>query len=728
MAPAPMAARADRPALGPRVVAVLAALACALGLGLADPGPASPPGPPPQFSLEQGLQIVQTLADPARYSEYFPDTDRWLPTFGRMLREYKVPVILFNFGLVLLVLGVAFTFWQAQLGRLSPALALLRLVLAGAAWQTLVIPPQYNGCTEESQHSYPCTLQTQTKTKTLSYVTTDPATGGYVTATKTVAVEEPAAPELPLHQELKSLFKDVFLNSANQAVIASLKNEGKGIKRVQTMVLNLSLLSWTAASAGAMSESVNPLIRCGLGAAVGVGTGNGGVEGCAAATAGLPEIARSISSTMGTVRTLLVMGPLVTIATFHALNTLAGGYLYSVLFFMGLLVPLALFVGPQVLLNAFKYVLVALLTPLVSGVLLSTGMSLTYNNATTKIQALEDMAKKLQEAGIPPGAAAFAPSLNQIATRQLYNLYRCLEADAQGLAVEGVDCAAGVAGGLAGELARVKGENPAYANEARLMPSGFTALQEAYGVALKNLLERVPPAFAAGSYRGLGEDDRRAMYGELKRLFGEGRVAVSDDTKGLLAFFQRFRGWPDLGANPGESVRLYVAASGGNPLQGGQWKQDFEAMAFDPAKAPEGGVLEAKDTWASGTASLGLMNRLVALQVSSEGFQLALASAAQTKALNMAIVTILAAAITIAMLVMANQLLAALFGAMIAGAGNTLGGLFLGAAGGAASVRGAFRPIEAPAAPGGGGGGSGGGGSSPPPYPGPAPSPHEGRR
>lgn len=691
---------------------------------------AQPPQPPEQFTLEQGLSIVQALADPARYSEYFPDTDRWLPFYGRKLREYKVPVLLYNFGLVLLLLGVAVTFWQVKLGRLSPALALVRLVLVGAAWQTLVIPPQYNGCTNDTKDQYPCTLLSQQKPKDISYVTTDPATGGYVTATKTVTVEEPAAPELPLHQGLKSLYKDVFLNSANQAIIASLKNEGKGIKRVQAMVLNLSITSWIAASAGAVSQSVNPLLRCGLGAAVGVGTGNGGVEGCAAATAGLPEISRSVSNTMGTVRTLLVMGPLVTIATFHALNTLAGVYLYSVLFFMGLLVPLALFVGPQVLLNAFKYVLVALLTPLVSGVLLSTGMSLTYNNATTKIQALEDMAKKLVEAGIPPGAAAFAPSLNQIATRQLYNLYRCLEADAQGLAVEGVDCTASVAGGLAGELARVRSENPAYANGSRLMPSGFTALQEAYGVALKNLLERVTPSFSGNNYGSLSDDDRKAMYGELKKLFGEGRVAVSEDARGLLAFFQRFKGWPDLGANPGETVQLYVAASGGNPLQGKQWKEDFEAVAFDPAKLPEGSLLEAKDTWAAGAASLGLMNRLVALQATSEGFQLALASAAQTKALNMAIVTILAAAITIAMLVMANQLLAALFGAMIAGAGGTLSGLFLGSVGGAAAVGGGFKGL--------GGGGRGGGGDhagpapsptppSPPPYRGPAPGASAGR-
>lgn len=229
-----------------------------LGLWLSGALAGSNPNQNNSFTLEDGIGIIQTLSDPTQYVEYFPDTDRWIPWFGQRVREYKVPIILYNLGLMLLVVGLGFLILQILSGRQSLAEVLLRLVLVGVGWQLLVLPPSMNGCTPGTEKSYPCTVATTSKPVDKQVLEAD-GKGGYQVVTKSVMVVEPAAPELTTHQMVKGLFKNVMLAGANQAIIASLKNEGQSVKRAQEVITNLTLIAWSAAGTANLAEAA-PLL------------------------------------------------------------------------------------------------------------------------------------------------------------------------------------------------------------------------------------------------------------------------------------------------------------------------------------------------------------------------------------------------------------------------------------------------------------------------------------
>ncbi|ADH65417.1 hypothetical protein Mesil_3627 (plasmid) [Allomeiothermus silvanus DSM 9946] len=674
------------------------------------------------FSLDDGIQIIQTLSDPTQYVEYFPDTDRWIPWFGQRMREYKVPIILYNLGLMLLLAGLALLVLQIFSGRQSLAEVLLRLVLVGVGWQLLVLPPSKNGCTAGTENSYPCTVDTSTKQVDKPVLEPD-GNGGYQVKTKTIAVVQPNAPELESHRLVKTLFKDVMLAGANSAIIASLKNEGQSIKKAQEVITNLTLIAWSAAGTANLAEAAPVILRCGAGGLIGAlnGGGLGGAASGCVSGSGAPEVARSVAGTLGTARSLLVMGPMLAIATFHAVNTLAGLYLYSVLFFMPLLIPLVLFGGTSILAGASRLALVALVTPLISGVLLSTGMGLSYSYSRQKFDELQTVADDLKKAGIPLGAAGFALTGSSLASVQLYNLYQCLQADreSQGSLLPlkaNALCDERVSFDQNGSVTR---EYQQILNEqyGKQQPSGVTASgrpqsEVVMGQAFRRVIERATPQFSGvGLWSNLAKDTQDQLYRELDGLFKSGDGAsLAGNVKAMLDLFKRYQAQPDFGERPLYAVLTMTAAEGMTGAQGDKVVQGLREVAFKASNLPPNSFLEAKDTWADGSELLGLLNRLYAAEESQTDFQSKVMASLRSKMLNMVILMLTAIAITIVMLGTITQLIGQLLMAGMA-AGNAGLQMFMGSAALNASresvTGGVFRGMTA-----GGGGGRGMAGES----------------
>jgi hypothetical protein len=675
------------------------------------------------FSLEDGIGIIQTLSDPTQYVEYFPDTDRWIPWFGQRVREYKVPIILYNLGLMLLVVGLGFLILQILSGRQSLAEVLLRLVLVGIGWQLLVLPPGMNGCTSGTEKNYPCTVDTTSKTVNKQVLEAD-GNGSYQVVTKPVNVVEPAAPELTTHQLVKGLFKNVMLAGANQAIIASLKNEGQSVKRAQEVITNLTLIAWSAAGAANLAEAAPLILRCGAGGLIGAlnGGGLGGAASGCVSGSGAPEVARSVAGTLGTARSLLVMGPMLAIATFHAVNTLAGLYLYSVLFFMPLLIPLVLFGGTSILAGASRLALVALVTPLISGVLLSTGLGLSYSYSRQKFDELQSVADDLKKAGIPLGAAGFALTNSSLASVQLYNLYQCLKAERESQSLlplkANAMCDEPVSeqGSVAREFQQILNEQYGGSQPTGLTASGRPQSEVVMGQAFRRVIERATPRFSGvGLWTKLAKDTKSQLYSELDGLFKSGDGAsLAGNVKAMLDLFKRYQAQPDLGEHPLYAVLTMTAAEGMTGAQSGKVVQGLGEVAFKTKDLPPNSLLEAKDTWADGSESLGLLNRVYAAEASQTDFQSKIMASLRSKMLNMVILMLTAIAITIVMLGTATQLIGQLLMAGMA-AGNAGLQMFMGGAALNASresvTGGMFRGMRA----GGGGGrgiagGSGGGG------------------
>lgn len=673
------------------------------------------------FTLEDGIGIIQTLSDPTQYVEYFPDTDRWIPWFGQRVREYKVPIILYNLGLMLLVVGLGFLILQILSGRQSLAEVLLRLVLVGVGWQLLVLPPGMNGCAPGTEKSYPCTVATTSKLVDKQVLEPD-GKGGYQVATKRVNVVEPAAPELATHQLVKGLFKNVMLAGANQAIIASLKNEGQSVKRAQEVITNLTLIAWSAAGSANLAEGVPLILRCGVGGIAGAlnGGGLGGAATGCVSGSGAPEVARSVAGTLGTARSLLVMGPMLAIATFHAVNTLAGLYLYSVLFFMPLLIPLVLFGGTAILAGASRLALVALVTPLISGVLLSTGLGLSYSYSRQKFDELQSVADDLKKAGIPLGAAGFALTNSSLASVQLYNLYQCLKAEreSQGsllpLKADALcDEPVSEQGSVAREFQQILNEQYGGSQPTGLTASGRPQSEVVMGQAFRRVIERATPRFSGvGLWKGLSNDTKSQLYSELDGLFKSGDGAsLAGNVKAMLDLFRRYQAQPDLGEHPLFAVLTLTAAEGMTGAQSDKVVQGLKEVAFKANNLPPNSLLEAKDTWADGSESLGLLNRVYAAEASQTDFQSKIMASLRSKMLNMVILMLTAIAITIVMLGTATQLIGQLLMAGMA-AGNAGLQMFLGGAALNASresvTGGVFRGMT-----GGGGRGAGGPGGGP---------------
>lgn len=695
-----------------------------LGLWLSGALAGSNPNQNNSFTLEDGIGIIQTLSDPTQYVEYFPDTDRWIPWFGQRVREYKVPIILYNLGLMLLVVGLGFLILQILSGRQSLAEVLLRLVLVGVGWQLLVLPPSMNGCTPGTEKSYPCTVATTSKPVDKQVLEAD-GKGGYQVVTKSVMVVEPAAPELTTHQMVKGLFKNVMLAGANQAIIASLKNEGQSVKRAQEVITNLTLIAWSAAGTANLAEAAPLILRCGAGGLIGAlnGGGLGGAASGCVSGSGAPEVARSVAGTLGTARSLLVMGPMLAIATFHAVNTLAGLYLYSVLFFMPLLIPLVLFGGTTILGGASRLALVALVTPLISGVLLSTGLGLSYSYSRQKFDELQSVADDLKKAGIPLGAAGFALTNSSLASVQLYNLYQCLKAEreSQGSLLPlkaNAMCDEPVSeqGSVAREFQQILNEQYGGNQPTGLTASGRPQSEVVMGQAFRRVIERATPRFSGvglrrWSWKGLSNDTKSQLYSELDGLFKSGDGAsLAGNVKAMLDLFKRYQAQPDLGEHPLYAVLTMTAAEGMTGGQSDKVVQGLGEVAFKARDLPPNSFLEAKDTWADGSESLGLLNRLYAAEESQTDFQSKVMASLRSKMLNMVILMLTAIAITIVMLGTITQLIGQLLMAGMA-AGNAGLQMFMGSAALNASresvTGGVFRGMTA-----GGGGGRGMAGES----------------
>lgn len=677
------------------------------------------------FSLDDGIQIIQTLSDPTQYVEYFPDTDRWIPWFGQRIREYKVPIILYNLGLMLLLAGLALLVLQIFSGRQSLAEVLLRLVLVGVGWQLLVLPPSKNGCTAETKNSYPCTVATSTKQMDKSVLEAD-GKGGYQVKTRTIAVVQPIAPELESHRLVKTLFKDVMLAGANNAIIASLKNEGQSIKKAQEVIVNLSLIAWSAAGTANLVESAPVIVRCGLGGLIGDLMGSNGLSSAASgclASSGAPEVARSVAGTLGTARSLLVMGPMLAIATFHAVNTLAGLYLYSVLFFMPLLIPLVLFGGTSILAGASRLALVALVTPLISGVLLSTGMGLSYSYSRQKFDELQTVAEDLKKAGIPLGAAGFAVTASNMASVQLYNLYQCMKADRESQnsllpLITNAMCDERVKFDLNGSVAReyqqILDEQYGGTAPSGLTTSGRSQRDIISGQAYRRVIEQATPRFSeVGLWSRLADDTKNQLYTELDALFRGGNGGgLAGNMKAMLDIFKRYKAEPDFGVSPLDTVVVMTAAEGMTAGQSQKIMEGLREVAFKANDLPPNSLLDANDTWANDSVMLGLLNRLYAAEESHTGFQSKVMASLRSKMLNMVILMLTAIAITIVMLGTVTQLIGQLLMAGMA-AGNAGLQMFMGSVSINTSreniTGGVFRRLTA----GSGGGGGGGRGRGP---------------
>lgn len=656
-----------------------------------------------EIDLNDGIRIIQTLSDPAQFIEYFPDTDRWIPWFGQRVREYKVPIILHNMGLMLLLVGLGLLIYQVLLGRRTGTDVLVRVVVVLVAWQLLVLKPNQNGCTPESQHRFPCTIEVRSTHVQRPVLATDGER--YFVENRLVEVREPRAPELPAHALVKRLFR-TMLAGANTAIIASLRKEGEGIKQAQQIIMNLSMISWSAAGAASVANSVPAVLRCAVGGvAGGLNAGNidAAVMACAAGAGAAPEIARSVSSTMATARSLLIMGPMLVIATFHAINTIAGLYLYSLLFLMPLLVPLALIAGTKILGNAAKYGLVAIITPLFTGVLLATGMSLSYSYSAGRMGDLKSMAAEMEEAGIPVGASGFAIKNNNIASLQLYNLYQCLDAAAQNtqatlgeVRAEAL-CDRSVQSAVADEFQQIVSENYQNRNLDGLTATGHTLRNVILGQAFRRVVEQATPTFSPGGlWSTRSADDQTVMLADLRKLFGGGQGSgLTGNTEAMLNFFRRHRAFPDLGFPPGRAVSLMMAADGMTTQQAAQVELGLAAVAFNAASLPPNSFLQAGDTWANGVSTLGLMNRIHAAQAANNNFQNVLISTLRSKMLNLVILTLVAVGITIVMLGMATQMLAAFFGAMVS-AGSSGLQQFMGASAATAGAGSALGRISRP--------------------------------
>ena len=652
-----------------------------------------------EFSLQDGLQIVQTLSDPTQYVEYFPDTDRWIPWFGQRVREYKVPIILYNMGLMLLIVGLGFLILQILSGRQSLAEVLLRLVLVGIGWQLLVLPPSMNGCSAGTEQDYPCKVRIESR-KMQKQVLMPDGQGGYRVEQREVQVVEPQAPELASHRLIKGLFKNVMLAGANNAIMASLKNEGAAVKNAQGIIVELTMAAWSAAGVANLIESVPAYLRCGGGAIVGGffggmegglrGGGEGALAGCAVGS-GAPEAARTVAGTLGTARSLLIMGPMLAIATFHAVNTIAGLYLYSVLFFMPLLIPLALFGGTTILATASRLALVALVTPLISGVLLSTGLGLSYSYSKQRFDELQKMAEEVKKSGIPLGAAGFAVQNNSIASLQLFNLYQCLKAERENLTT-GALCDEPVSFGTNGSVKRELDQlliekygslGEAYNYTRRTTPSGYTEGDLATGEAYRRVVERATPQFSGKVlWKDLSAEKKRSLYSELEGLFKNGSAtSLASNTRAMLEIFKRYQAQPDLGKNPLYTVEMILAANGMDRSQNAKVVQGLREVAFraDAKALPPKSLLEATDTWANGVETLGLMNRIHAAEAVHGDFQSRLMASLRSKMLNMVILMLTAVAITIVMLGTIGQIIGQLLLAGIA-AGNAGLQMFMGGA------------------------------------------------
>lgn len=624
---------------------------------------------------EEAIDIIETLADPAQYIRYFPDTDRWLPWFGQRVREFRVPEILHNIGVFLLIIGVAFLVYQLMLG-LRPAVdVLVRALVVVVLWQLMVLTPQMTryDCTEATRGQFPCQMRVETVREKRPVLVETVINGerGYRVENRRVDIRTPwGARELPSHEVVKRLFRDVMLANANMAVMASLQREAVGIERTRNTIVTLSLVSWTAAGSASLVESVPAKVRCAVGGVGGTLTttdlgsiAGGGVQGCLLAAGGAPEIARNIGAVMNSIRSALVLGPMLVIATFHTINIIAGIYLYSLLFLMPLLIPLVLIAGTGVMAAAAKFGLVAMITPLISGILLSTGLSLSYSYSSQRVNELNAQAERLRELQIPPMAASFAGVNNTIAARQLHNLRQCMQAAAANLQAEDLICD--------GDTERFALEQlPRYFGNPIRIPDG-----ETHAAVLRTAIERTVPVFAGGNWQNLPAAQRTAIYQDLTRLLGnDAAFTTMRNTEGMLRFFQQHQAHPDFLRYSGVG-KFAIVRSGMDAHRSRMLMFAMREVQFNAANLPKGSLLTAQDTWASGNQSLGLMNLMVAANATVRDFQSLLSGALRNKMLNLILLTIVAIGITVAILAVVTQMLGAFFGALVAVGGSGLAAL-----------------------------------------------------
>lgn len=607
----------------------------------------------PNSPISSAVQIVETLADPTKYVEYFPDTDRWVPWFGRKIREYKVPIILYNFGLLLLLLGLAILSYQVYIGRRAGVEVLIRLILVAVLWQLMVLKPSQNGCTRATENNYPCQIEAVERkvTKPILISSGD----GYTVINKDLYIQDFKANELSTHLAIKKLYKDVMLAMANQAIIASLKNEGEGVKKTQQTILNLSMVAWMAGGTASVSRDTPILARCLVGGVINTalkGLQNESLpQGCIVGAA-IPEIAQGVANTMLAARNLLIVAPMMVIAAFHLINTLAGIYLYSMLFLMPLILPLVLMAGTHILTKAIQYMLVALLTPLISGVLLATGMSLSYSYGSNKMQEMETLANQLQELNISPGAAAFAVYGTEIFTHQLKNLYICLSANEQNLGTDEVSCSKNSDNLKIEEYKTLNGENPGASSE------------EINGKAWWQAVLKVTPFISGKPWDQSNE--QKSLLGRLKEVFETGEATqLSQDPHTLLEIAKDFKITPDLGSDELSTAYWISIGKGLDKSAALQVRKDLDAIAFNPKQLPKNSVLQRGDTWASGSYIISILNRIVAAEASTTEINTLAQSLLKNKALNLILLTVVAMGITMSLLLASVQLLGTLFGSIV---------------------------------------------------------------
>jgi hypothetical protein len=618
----------------------------------------------------EAIDIIQTLADPAQYVQYFPDTDRWLPWFGQRVREFRVPQTLYYMGLFLLLAGVAFLVYQLMLG-LRPAVdVLVRALVVVVLWQMMVLTPSQvqDDCSETTRNQFPCQIQlSDPQLQNLPVLEETQINGerGFHVVNRQIYVRHPVAHELPSHYLVKRLFRDVMLANGNAAIMASLQREAVGIQRTRDTVMTLSMVSWTAAGATSVVDSVPAKVRCLAGGAGGAvtadtlaGLSGQAVQGCLMAAGGASEIARNVGAVLNTVRSALILGPMLVIATFHTINTIAGIYLYSLLFLMPLLIPLVLIAGTGVMATAAKFGLVAMITPLISGVLLSTGLSLSYSYSSQRVNELNAQAERLRQLRIPPQAAVFAPINNTVAARQLHNLRQCMQASANNVVAEGLICNGNTDDFLRRELP------PYFGNPIRIPADR----DYRHAAVLRAAIEQTVPRFAnapGGNWEHLQPAQKAAIYQDLTRLLGSDTTSSTmGNTEGMLRFFQQHQAYPDF--LPRGDIGVFAfGLQGMDRRRTRELLHGMRTIAFNAGSLPQNSLLTAQDTWANGNKSLSLMNNMVAANASVRDFQGLLTGALRNKMLNLILLTIVAVGITVAILGVVTQMLGAFFGALV---------------------------------------------------------------
>lgn len=410
--------------------------------------------------LDVFQQIFALLGNPEQVLSSLPNPVTWPTLVQDALRSYRIHVIAYNLGLLLMLAGAASSVVGVMTGVRSWKV-FVNLFAVAVLWPLLTLPPA-NDCLPNS--GYPCTVQKRVElvnpsSLDVEYVREDldfsvaQVSGGGTVWTipnrerfdkNMVKVEKEGAPLPPYVRyeyttPLPPLWKGVedlwwgLAQGANYNLMSSLLRYREGVADFRSKALWLFTYAFAFNSAASLADEVGNLATFALIKGrnpLGRVAGGVGTLATGAGTMG----AGMVAETFKVVAATLAVAPVALIVTYGFVISMSGFALYAVIYLFPLVLGIASVFGLGAIAFPLRLALVSLLVPVITSPLVGTAVQMTYGY-NQSIKSFLETSTKGEYAGLMeqvgfvnnPAESFVGSTAVQMAAKQLLNTYACLE-------------------------------------------------------------------------------------------------------------------------------------------------------------------------------------------------------------------------------------------------------------------------------------------------------------